>query len=447
MDKICIKGRAPNSPMKPLRGKITISGAKNAALPLMTASLLTSQPLKLTNCPRLADVFTLESLLKNHGATSSFDGNTIILQAKKIYDTCAPYDLVRKMRASVLVLGPVLAREGRAQVSLPGGCAIGTRPVDLHLMALEKMGATIEISDGYINATSPTIYGKTRLQGADITFPKVSVGATENIVMAASLANGTTILRNAAFEPEVTDLVDCLIKMGADIEGRGTDTLTIHGVDHLSGAIHSIIPDRIETGSYAIAAAMTGGEIELKNTSLELLPTFKEALEATGTTLTPTESGFIATAPQGRIKPVSIETGVYPAYPTDLQAQFTALMTLADGESTVTETIFENRFMHVPELVRMNANITQNGNTVTIKGVKTLKGAEVMATDLRASVSLIMAALCAEGDSHLSRIYHLDRGYEDIENKLKGVGGEIIRYKAESSEETGNSNHGKLIST
>lgn len=421
MDKIHIKGQFP---VRPLKGKVQISGAKNAALPIMASTLLTSQPVKLTNCPRLADVFTLQSLLENHGVASTFEGNTIKLHAKTITNTCAPYDLVRKMRASVLVLGPLLARKGEAKVSLPGGCAIGTRPVDLHLSALEKMGAKIDIEEGYILASAP----KGRLKGADITFEKVSVGATENVVMAATLAEGTTILRNASFEPEVTDLVDCLVKMGAHIKGRGTDTLTINGQSSLSGAIHSIIPDRIETGSYAIAAAMSGGEIELENTSLDLLPTFTEALTATGTKITPTKTGFIVKASGQRLKPVDIITGPFPAYPTDLQAQFTALMTLADGESHITETIFENRFMHVPELVRMNAKISQSGNTVTIIGVQHLKAAQVMATDLRASFSLIIAALCAEGDSHLSRIYHLDRGYEDIENKLRAIGGEIFRY-------------------
>ena len=345
MDKFRIIG---TTPVKPLKGKIKISGAKNATLPLMTAALLTDQPLILTNCPRLVDVLTLEKLLTHHGATSSFEGNTMTLAATTIKDHCAPYDLVRKMRASFLVLGPLLAREGRASVSLPGGCAIGSRPVDLHLMGFEKMGATIEIDQGYIKATAP----KGGLQGADIAFPTVSVGATENVLMAATLANGTTKLTNAACEPEITDLAKCLIQMGAKIEGVGTSILTIQGVEKLSGTTHSIIADRIETGSYAIAAAITGGEIELTNTSLDLLPTFKESLEATGTTLTPTKEGFIAKAPQGRIQPVNITTAPYPGYPTDLQAQFMALMTLADGTSTLKETIFENRFMHVPELRR-----------------------------------------------------------------------------------------------
>lgn len=422
MDKFRVIG---STPPKPLKGKIKISGSKNATLPLMTAALLTDQPIKFTNCPRLVDVFTLESLLNHHGAESSFEGNTMTLTASSITDHCAPYDLVRKMRASFLVLGPLLAREGKASVSLPGGCAIGSRPVDLHLMGFEKMGATIEIDQGYIKATAP----EGGLQGAEIAFPTVSVGATENLLMAATLANGITKLVNAACEPEITDLAHCLLQMGAKIEGVGTSILTIDGVEKLSGAIHPIIADRIETGSYAIAAAITGGEIELTNTSLDLLPTFKESLEATGTTLTPTQDGFIVKAPEGKIQPVDITTAPYPGYPTDLQAQFMALMTLADGTSTITETIFENRFMHVPELTRMGANISTSGRTATIKGVEFLKGAEVMATDLRAPISLIMAGLTAEGETNLSRIYHLDRGYEDIENKIRGVGGNIERYK------------------
>ena len=422
MDKIRITGSASPTPLK---GKIRISGAKNATLPLMAASLLTDQPIKFTNCPRLADVFTLEALLNHHGVESTFVGNTMTLTASTIKDHCAPYDLVRKMRASVLVLGPILAREGHAKVSLPGGCAIGTRPVDLHLMGLEKMGATIEIDQGYIIAKAP----RNGLQGAEIAFPTVSVGATENILMAATLAQGITKLINAASEPEITDLAHCLVKMGAKIEGIGTSTLIIEGVKKLSGAIHPIIADRIETGSYAIAAAMTGGELELVGTSLDLLPTFKEILESTGTTFTPTENGFIVKAPEGAIKSVDMKTSPFPGYPTDLQAQFMALMTLADGSSNITETIFENRFMHVPELARMGADITLSGRTATVRGVSHLKGAEVMATDLRASVSLIMAGLCAEGETNVGRIYHLDRGYEDIENKLKACGGTIRRYR------------------
>jgi len=422
MDKIRIIGSISPTPLK---GKIKISGAKNATLPLMAASLLTDQPLKFTNCPRLADVFTLEILLNHHGVQSTFVGNTMTLTASSIKDHCAPYDLVRKMRASVLVLGPILAREGYAKVSLPGGCAIGTRPVDLHLMGLEKMGATIEIDQGYINAKAP----QGGLQGAEIAFPTVSVGATENILMAATLAKGKTKLINAASEPEITDLANCLVKMGANIQGIGTSTLIIEGVKKLSGAIHPIVADRIETGSYAIAAAMTGGELELVGTSLDLLPTFKETLEETGITFTPTENGFIVKAPKGSIKSVDMKTAPFPGYPTDLQAQFMALMTLADGSSNITETIFENRFMHVPELARMGADITLSGRTATVRGVKHLKGAEVMATDLRASVSLIMAGLCAEGETNVGRIYHLDRGYEDIENKLKACGGNIRRYR------------------
>ena len=427
MDKFRIIGATP---AKPLKGTIRISGAKNATLPLMTAALLTDQPIKFTYCPRLVDVFTLEELLNHHGATSSFEDNTMTITAKTITDHCAPYDLVRKMRASFLVLGPLLAREGKASVSLPGGCAIGSRPVDLHLMGFEKMGATIEIDQGYIKATAP----KGGLVGADIAFPTVSVGATENVLMAATLAKGTTKLTNAACEPEITDLANCLIQMGAKIDGVGTSILTIQGVEKLSGAIHPIIADRIETGSYAIAAAITGGEIELTNTSLDLLPTFKESLEATGTTLTPTKNGFIAKAPEGKIQPVNITTSPYPGYPTDLQAQFMALMTLADGTSTIKETIFENRFMHVPELTRMGADISTSGRVATIKGVSKLKPAEVMATDLRAPISLIMAGLTAAGTTTLSRIYHLDRGYEDIENKMTGVGANIERYSDNDQE-------------
>lgn len=422
MDKIRIIGSASPTPLK---GTIKISGAKNATLPLMAASLLTDQPIKFTNCPRLADVFTLEALLNHHGVESTFVDNTMTLTASSIKDHCAPYDLVRKMRASVLVLGPILAREGEAKVSLPGGCAIGTRPVDLHLMGFEKMGATIEIDQGYIKAKAP----QNGLQGADITFPMVSVGATENILMAATLAKGVTKMINAASEPEITDLANCLVKMGAKIKGIGTSTLVIEGVQKLSGAIHPIVADRIETGSYAIAAAMTGGELELIGTSLDLLPTFKETLEATGTTFIPTENGFIVKAPEGAIKSVDMKTAPFPGYPTDLQAQFMALMTLAEGSSIITETIFENRFMHVPELARMGADITLSGRTATVRGVNHLKGAEVMATDLRASVSLIMAGFCAEGETNVGRIYHLDRGYEDIENKLRACGGNIRRYR------------------
>lgn len=433
MDKFRIIG---STPPKPLKGTIPISGAKNAALPLMTAALLTEEPVTFTNCPRLADVFTLQSLLAHHGATCFFKDNILTITAAHITDHCAPYDIVRKMRASFLVLGPLLARDGHAAVSLPGGCAIGQRPVDLHLMGFEKMGAIIEIEEGYIKATAP----QGGLRGADIAFPTVSVGATENILMAATLAKGTTRLINAACEPEITDLANCLVSMGAKISGISTNALTITGVDKLKGTTHHIISDRIEAGSYAIAAAMTGGDIELTNTSLDLLPTFKECLEATGTTLTPTANGFRVTAPKGPIQPVNIKTAPYPGYPTDLQAQFMALMTLADGTSTITETIFENRFMHVPELARMGADISVNGRTATIKGVKGLKGAPVMATDLRAPISLIMAGMTATGETILSRIYHLDRGYEDLENKLEALGARIERYRDEDGQTTDGSN-------
>jgi UDP-N-acetylglucosamine 1-carboxyvinyltransferase len=417
MDKIKIIGGAP------LRGTIQVSGAKNAALPLIAAALATKEPLKLTNCPRLADVFTLTALLEHLGCSISFDKNTLVVHAKQLTSSCAPYDLVRKMRASVLILGPLLARTGHAEVSLPGGCAIGTRPVDLHLMGFEKMGAQINIENGYIHATAPA----KGLQGADITFPFISVGATENLLIAASLAQGTTILRNAATEPEVVDLTRCLQSMGAKIDGIGTSTLTITGVPALHGTVHSIIPDRIESGSYAVAAALTGGELHITNTSLDLLPAFAPLLRAAGVSLTPTDQGFMAKAEVKNLQGVDLTTAPYPGYPTDLQAQFMALMTLAQGQSNITENIFENRFMHVPELARMGAQISLSGRTATVTGVTELKGAPVMATDLRASVSLVIAALAAQGESVINRIYHLDRGYEGIENKLKACGANIER--------------------
>lgn len=428
MDKIKIIGGTP------LRGTVQISGAKNAALPLMAAALATKEPLKLNNCPALADVFTLNSLLEHLGCTVTFNNNVLTLHAKQLNSSCAPYELVRKMRASVLVLGPLLARAGHAQVSLPGGCAIGTRPVDLHLMAFKKMGAQIEIKNGYIDAKAPA----NGLQGADITFPFVSVGATENVLIAACLAKGTTILRNAASEPEVNDLVRCLQSMGAKITGMGTSTLTITGVTSLKGTIHSIISDRIESGSYAIAAALTGGELHITNTSLDLLPTFRDVLTAAGVSLTPTENGYIAKATRGHLQGVDLITAPYPGYATDLQAQFVALMTLAQGCAHITENIFENRFMHVPELARMGAQISLSGRTATVTGVKELKGAPVMATDLRASVSLVIAALAAQGESVISRIYHLDRGYEDIENKLKACGAQIERITDDENREPNN---------
>jgi UDP-N-acetylglucosamine 1-carboxyvinyltransferase len=354
---------------------------------------------------------------------SSQKGRTISLAAHTITNLEAPYEIVRKMRASVCVLGPLLARFGDVKVSLPGGCAIGARPIDLHLKALEHMGATIKLEDGYVHASI-----KGRLKGAEIVFEKVSVGATENIMMAATLAEGTTILRNAAREPEVSDLAECLIKMGATIDGIGTDTLTIEGKPSLHGATHAILADRIETGTYAIAAVITGGEIELIGANAEHLTALLEKLRETGASITMTAEGFKVAA-GNRIKPVNIITAPHPGFPTDMQAQFMALLAVAEGTSIIEETIFENRFMHVPELARMGTHISIHGNSATIEGVKTLKGAPVMATDLRASFSLVLAALAAEGETVISRVYHIDRGYEWVEHKLQGVGAKIERIR------------------
>jgi UDP-N-acetylglucosamine 1-carboxyvinyltransferase len=422
MDKLRIIGG------QPLTGTIRISGAKNAALPLMTAAILTDEPLELRNCPRLADILTLMQLLEKLGLnvqiTDTHTTPVMTLNAKQITSVRAPYDLVRKMRASILVLGPLLARAGQAEVSLPGGCAIGARPVNLHIMGLEKMGAAITIEDGYI-------YAKTSkgLKGADITFPIVSVTGTENLMMAAVLAKGTTRLINAACEPEVSDLANCLVQMGAQIEGVGTPTLTIQGVDRLKGVEHQVLPDRIETGTYAMAVAATGGQVDLIDTSLNLLPTVHPMLEQTGICFEPLPNGFRVKAPQGRVKSIGIHTEPYPGFPTDLQAQLIALMSIATGTSSICETIFENRFMHVPELCRMGADITLKGNTALVRGVPALKGAPVMATDLRASVSLVIAGLAAKGETTINRIYHLDRGYENIDNKLKACGAQIERFK------------------
>jgi UDP-N-acetylglucosamine 1-carboxyvinyltransferase len=408
-----------------LNGTIHISGAKNAALPLMTAALLTEEPLVLTNFPRLDDIETLGELLAQMGVGVEISNDKVAtLTARKLTSMRAPYDLVRKMRASILVLGPLVARAGEAEVSLPGGCAIGARPVNLHIMGLEKMGAEVNIENGYIYAKAPK-----GLRGADITFPIVSVTGTENLMMAATLAKGTTRLINAACEPEVSDLANCLVKMGAKIDGIGTPILTIQGVDRLNGITHQVLPDRIETGTYAMAVAATGGQVDLINTSLELLPTVQHTLEQTGICFEPLSNGFRVKAPKERLKSVDIRTDPFPGYPTDLQAQFIALMSLANGVSTVCETIFENRFMHVPELSRMGADISLNGNTALVRGVESLKGAQVMATDLRASVSLIIAALAARGETVINRIYHLDRGYEDIDNKLMACGAQIERFR------------------
>ena len=426
LDQIRIRGG------KRLSGTIPISGAKNAALPLMAAGLLTDGTLSLSNLPYLADITSMANLLLQLGVKVSIDGNgsdeegrIVDLTAAKIADTTAPYDLVRKMRASVLVLGPLVARCGEARVSLPGGCSIGTRPVDLHLKGLEQLGATIELTGGYIRAHAPN-----GLTGGQVVFPTVSVGATENLMMAACLAKGETQLVNAAREPEIIDLANCLIAMGAEIDGVGTDTLTIQGGRPLGGTSHRIVADRIETGTYAVAAAITGGDVELVNTDINLIEAAAEALQAGGVGVEATERGIRVSCPNGRIHGVDLMTEPFPGFPTDLQAQFMALMTTADGAAMITETIFENRFMHVPELMRMGANINVHGASAMVRGVETLTGAPVMATDLRASVSLVLAGLAAQGETVVNRVYHLDRGYERLEQKLAACGAEIERLKA-----------------
>ncbi len=428
MDKIRIRGG------KRLKGVIPISGAKNAALPLMAASLLSAETLRLGNLPHLADISTLARLLAEHGVEISMDGDApggghfgrvLALTARKITSTTAPYDLVRRMRASVLVLGPLVAREGIARVSLPGGCAIGNRPVDLHLKGLEQLGAVVDVQSGYIEAKAP----KGGLRGAHIVFPFVSVGATENLMMAAALAKGETVLSNAAREPEVTDLARCLIAMGARLDGLGTDTLTIQGSDTLGAATHNVIPDRIETGTYAMAAAITGGDVELTGVDLANIEAMVEKMREAGIKITPTERGLRVARGRARIKGVDMMTEPYPGFPTDLQAQMMVLMSVAGGASMITETIFENRFMHVPELGRMGANINVHGASAMVRGVPALTGAEVMATDLRASVSLVLAGLVAKGETVINRVYHLDRGYERLEEKLAACGADIERIK------------------
>jgi UDP-N-acetylglucosamine 1-carboxyvinyltransferase len=429
MDRIRIRGG------RPLYGNIEISGAKNAALPLMIASLLTDQRLTLRNVPRLADVNLLLRILRNHGVDMSVDGKragesrdlgeTVHLTAADIVDTTAPYELVSRMRASFWVLGPLLARAGKARVSLPGGCAIGTRPVDLHLSALSQLGAAIEIEQGYVVATAPR-----GLTGNRIVFPKVSVGATHNTLMAASLAKGETVIENAAREPEVGDVAECLVKMGARIEGIGTSTLRVEGVASLRGADHRVLADRIETGTYAMAAAMTGGEVTLKGAQPAHLDALVEALAQAGVKVRADKETLEVARNGNRLYPVDIETQPYPGFPTDLQAQLMALMTIADGVSTIRETIFENRFMHVQELARLGAEISLSGDTAQIRGVGKLTGAQVMATDLRASVSLVIAALAAEGESVLHRVYHLDRGFETLETKLARCGADVERLAA-----------------
>jgi UDP-N-acetylglucosamine 1-carboxyvinyltransferase len=429
MDRIRIVGG------RPLNGAIPISGAKNAALPLMIASLLTDQTLVLQNVPRLADVNLLQRILVNHGVDvmiggkrpgdAPYDGQTLHISAARIVDTTAPYELVSKMRASFWVLGPLLARMGQAKVSLPGGCAIGTRPVDLLLMALERLGAKIEIDAGYVLAYAPN-----GLRGGEIVFPKVTVGGTHTALMAASLASGTTVIDNAAREPEITDVADCLNKMGARISGAGTSRIVIEGVAKLNGATHSVLPDRIETGTYAMAVTMTGGDVLLEGARPELLRSALDVITQAGATISETNEGLRITRNGARLSPVDVSTAPYPGFPTDLQAQLIALMTKANGTSRITETIFENRFMHVQELVRFGAHIHLDGETATIEGVDRLKGAPVMATDLRASVSLVIAALAAEGETYVNRVYHLDRGFERLEDKLGACGAAIERISA-----------------
>lgn len=423
MDRLILRGG------QPLKGTIPISGAKNAALPLMTASLLTPDPLTLSNIPDLADITTLSEVLSEHGTEITLrkqDGARILrLTTSRITSAVAPYDLVRKMRASILVLGPLLARHGEARVSLPGGCAIGTRPVDLHLKGFEAMGAKIELEAGYINARAPG-----GLKGAEIRFPMVSVGATENLLMAACLAQGDTVLDNAAREPEIGDLAKCLIAMGAHIEGAGTETIRIKGVAELHGAEHRVLPDRIETGTYALAAAAAGGDVTLTQTDPETVDALLELLIQAGAEIDRTKDTLrIRRDPARRLTGVDAMTAPFPGFATDLQAQFMACMITASGASMISETIFENRFMHVPELMRMGANINLHGGTALVRGVDVLKGAPVMATDLRASVSLIIAGLAAQGETIVNRVYHLDRGYERIETKLAACGADIRRER------------------
>ena len=419
MDKILIDGG------KRLEGRIDVSAAKNAALPIMAAALLSADPLDLVNVPDLADISSMRRLLQLLGVEVTHkagEAGHMVLHCPELLSTTAPYDIVRKMRASVLVLGPLVARAGEARVSLPGGCAIGTRPVDIHLGGLEAMGARIELEGGYVRASAPK-----GLEGAEYLMPKVSVGATENLMMAATLARGRTILHNCAREPEIVDLATCLVAMGARIEGAGTANITIDGVEALSGARHRIIPDRIETATYAMAAGITGGRITIDGADPSLFGDALDKLARTGLVMEPTETGMVVDGTGGRLEGVDVMTQPYPGFATDLQAQFMALMCVADGASMITETIFENRFMHVPELARMGARITVQGPSALIRGVERLKGAPVMATDLRASVSLVLAGLAAEGTTEVHRVYHLDRGYADLERKLRACGAQIER--------------------
>ena len=418
MDSILVTGGGA------LNGQIAIAGAKNACLTLMPATLLSEDPLTLTNAPRLSDIRTMTHLLQSLGAevTSLQDGKVLALSSHDLNNHTAHYDIVRKMRASILVLGPLLARTGHAIVSLPGGCAIGARPVDLHLKALEAMGAELELKDGYVHASAPK-----GLTGGQVEFEFASVGATENALMAATLARGTTVLNNAAREPEIVDLARCLRAMGAQIDGEGSPTITIEGVDRLGGATHAVVTDRIELGTYMLAPAICGGQVELLGGRIDLLNAFCEKLDAAGIAVTETENGLTVARKNADIRAVNVVTEPFPGFPTDLQAQMMALLCTAQGTSILEERIFENRFMHAPELIRMGADIDVHGGTATVTGVAQLKGAPVMATDLRASVSLILAGLAAQGETRVARVYHLDRGYEHVVGKLSGVGAKIER--------------------
>jgi UDP-N-acetylglucosamine 1-carboxyvinyltransferase len=418
MDSIVVTGGAE------LRGTIPIAGAKNACLALMPATLLTEEPLTLMNAPRLSDIKTMTTLLQSLGSEiqSLQDGRVIAMSSLGPVSTHADYDIVRKMRASNLVLGPLLAREGHAVVSLPGGCAIGARPMDIHITALEALGAEIELKDGYLHAKAPG-----GLKGARVPLRFASVGATENTLMAATLAKGTTVIENAAREPEIVDLAACLVRMGAHIDGAGTSTITIEGVDRLGGATHPVVPDRIELGTYMLAPAICGGEVECLGGRRDLVSAFCDKLDEAGIEVTETDRGLTVARRNGRVSAIDVRTEPFPGFPTDLQAQLMALLCTAEGTSHLEETIFENRFMHAPELLRMGARIDVHGGTATVTGVDRLKGAPVMATDLRASVSLILAGLAAEGETMVSRVYHLDRGYEHVEEKLCAVGARIER--------------------
>jgi UDP-N-acetylglucosamine 1-carboxyvinyltransferase len=426
MDRIAIKGGDGG-----LSGSIPISGAKNSAIKLMTASLLTDEPIRLTNMPRLADTRFLGRLLQRLGAevieSEGEGGQETRLHTPEIVSAFASYDLVRQMRASFNVLGPLIARTGHAKVSLPGGCTIGARPVDLHLKALEALGARIELNEGYVYAQAPR-----GLVGAHIDFPIASVGATEHTLLAAVLATGETVITNAAREPEIADLADCLNAMGAKISGAGEGTIVVEGVPKLHGATHAVAPDRIETGTYAVAAAMAGGEVRLTKTRPDFIEALLVKIEAAGAGVERTNDGVVIKRNGARLKAVDVTTDPYPGFATDLQAQFMALMTLADGESVVRETIFENRFMHAPELARLGADITVHGGEARVKGVRQLLGAQVMATDLRASVSLVIAALAARGETVVNRVYHLDRGFERLEEKLSACGARIVRIREEA---------------